>query len=117
MQYLLVLRVYAHWCMDFFCPTFSQAADWKKRMGKPQPSVYLKVPLPEACITCYQTVYVSHVINPGEFYVQFVGTQTSEALEGLQQDMTQLLQLLPRTPYTVEDVYPGFVSGKGWVLM
>ena len=116
MQHLLVLRVYAH-CMNFFCPTFSQAADWKKRMGKPQPSVYSKVPLSEACMTCYQTVYVSHVISPGEFYVQFVGTQTSEALEGLQQDMTNFYSSYQGHSYTVEDVYPGFVSGKGWVLM
>ena len=104
--------------VHFLCPlSLSQAADWKEKMGMPQPSVYSKVPLPEACLTRYRTIYVSHVTSPGDFYVQLIGTETSQALEGLQQDMTNFYSSQQGQSYTVEDVYPGFVSGKGWMLM
>jgi len=95
----------------------SQAVDWKKRMGDPKPSVYKDVPLPEACLTSYQRVYVCHVTSPGQFYVQLIGTDTTQALEGLQQDMTSFYTSVQGQLYSVEDVYPGLVSSMLYRLL
>ena len=72
-------------------------------------SVYKKVPLPEPCLTEYLSIYVTDVTSPGRFMTQLIGKETTQALEGLQQDMTSFYCSSYGTSYAVEEVYPGQV--------
>ena len=97
----------------YVCVFVSKAQDWKKRMLNAQPSAYKSLLLPLPCLTKYHSIYITEVVSPGEFYSQLIGKDTTQPLEGLQQDMTNFYCSELGKSYTIEQVYEGMVSVGG----
>lgn len=83
----------------------------------PKPSSYKGLTLPEPSHTKFLSAYVTDVRNPGSVSIQLIGKETTQALECLQEDMTNFYRSVEGARYTIEETYPGQVGDEGVVLV